>query len=75
VADVPAELGAEGVVMPLPSQFAVARGEEAALVEALRDGDHAAFGLLIDRYGTAMLRVARIYVATAEATEDVVQGT
>jgi RNA polymerase sigma-70 factor (ECF subfamily) len=49
--------------------------DEAALVAALRAGDDAAFGLLIDRYYGLMLRVARQYVATREAAEDVVQET
>jgi len=49
--------------------------DEVALVDALRAGDRAAFELLLARYGAAMLRVARTYVATAEAAEDVVQET
>jgi hypothetical protein len=55
--------------------FAGATDEELVLIEALRDGDRAAFALLIDRYGQAMLRVAGMYVATAEAAEVVVQET
>ena len=49
--------------------------EEVTLVAALRAGDEAAFGELIDRYYGVMLRVAREYVATKEAAEDVVQET
>ena len=49
--------------------------DEAALVAALRAGDEAAFGDLVDRYYGVMLRVARSYVATKEAAEDVVQET
>jgi RNA polymerase sigma-70 factor (ECF subfamily) len=49
--------------------------EEAALVAALRAGDETAFGELVDRYYGVMLRVARQYVATKEAAEDVVQET
>jgi RNA polymerase sigma-70 factor, ECF subfamily len=45
------------------------------LVEALRAGDEDAFASLIDRYYDTMLRVARMYVATREAAEDVVQET
>jgi RNA polymerase sigma-70 factor, ECF subfamily len=45
------------------------------LVERLRAGDEAAFGALVDRYYASMLRVARGYVATREAAEDVVQET
>ena len=41
----------------------------------MRAGDEAAFATLIDRYYGTMLRVARMYVATKEAAEDVVQET
>jgi RNA polymerase sigma-70 factor (ECF subfamily) len=47
--------------------------DELALVAALRAGDEMAFGGLVDRYYGLMLRVAREYVATKEAAEDVVQ--
>ena len=50
-------------------------GDDAALVAALRAGDEAAFATLIDRYYATMLRVARMYVATKEAAEDVVSET
>ncbi len=49
--------------------------EEHALVADLRAGDEAAFGQLVDRYYSTMLRVARGYVAIREAAEDVVQET
>ena len=49
--------------------------DEHALVAALRAGDEEAFGQLVDRYYAVMLRVARQYVATKEAAEDVVQET
>jgi RNA polymerase sigma-70 factor (ECF subfamily) len=49
--------------------------EEAALVERLRDGDEAAFAELIDRYGAAMLRVARMHVRDRAVAEEVVQET
>jgi RNA polymerase sigma-70 factor, ECF subfamily len=49
--------------------------EEAALVAALRAGDEQAFGGLVDRYYAVMVRVARQYVSTNEAAEDVVQET
>ena len=52
-----------------------ADGEDAALVDALRAGDEDAFATLIDRYYGTMLRVARMYVATKEAAEDVVAET
>ncbi len=50
-------------------------GEDAALVVALRMGDEKAFAELLDCHYDTMLRVARMYVATVEAAEDVVQET
>ncbi len=49
--------------------------DETALVAALRAGDEAAFADLVDRHASAMLRVARGYVRSAEIAEDVVQET
>jgi RNA polymerase sigma-70 factor, ECF subfamily len=49
--------------------------EDEALVAALRAGDEAAFGRVVDTYYSLMLRVAREYVSTKEAAEDVVQET
>jgi RNA polymerase sigma-70 factor (ECF subfamily) len=49
--------------------------DESKLLVALRSGDEQAFAGLIDRYHASMLRVARSYVATREAAEDVVQET
>jgi RNA polymerase sigma-70 factor, ECF subfamily len=48
---------------------------EAALLADLRAGKEDAFASLIDRYYDAMIRVARLHVATKEAAEDVVQET
>jgi RNA polymerase sigma-70 factor, ECF subfamily len=45
------------------------------LVESLRAGDERAFASLVDRYFAPMLSVARAYVSTREAAEDVVQET
>ena len=42
---------------------------------ALRCGDESAFADVVDRYTPTMLRVARNYVASHEAAEDVVQET
>lgn len=75
VVDVPTEVAHPAVEGAPPIGAAPAGAEEIALVEALQAGDGVAFGLLIERYGTAMLRVARTYVASAEAAEDVVQET
>jgi RNA polymerase sigma-70 factor, ECF subfamily len=45
------------------------------LVEALRDGDEASFGLLVEQYHGPMVRMARMYVPSREVAEDVVQQT
>jgi RNA polymerase sigma-70 factor (ECF subfamily) len=58
-----------------PGAGVAAGSDDAALVAALRAGDEAAFGTLIDRYYGTMVRVARMHVATKEAAEDVVQET
>src|SRR5262245_22666619 len=47
--------------------------DDGPLLAALRAGDEKAFVQLVDRYYAPMLRVARSYVATKEAAEDVVQ--
>lgn len=48
---------------------------DAELILLLRAGREDAFADLVDRYYDTMLRVARMYVATKEAAEDVVQDT
>ncbi len=52
--------------------FTVPAGQE-ELVSALRRGDERALASLVDEYGPAMLRVARMYVATRAVAEAVVQ--
>jgi RNA polymerase sigma-70 factor (ECF subfamily) len=52
---------------------ATALPDDDSLVAALQAGDEDAFAQLVDRYHTAMVRVARAYVATREGAEDVVQ--
>jgi len=52
-----------------------ASAEDQQLVEALRRGDEAAFAMLVDMLGPAMLRVAQLYVRTRAVAEDVVQET
>jgi RNA polymerase sigma-70 factor (ECF subfamily) len=49
--------------------------DESSLIAALRDGDEAAFGQLVDKYTPSMLRVARGYVPSHEIAEEVVQET
>jgi RNA polymerase sigma-70 factor, ECF subfamily len=50
-------------------------GGDAQLVARLREGDEAAFGELIDRYGATMVRVAQMYVRDRGTAEEVVQET
>src|SRR2546421_11009534 len=50
-------------------------GSDRELVTALRRGDEAAFMKLVDEYGPALLRVARMYVPSAAVAEEVVQET
>jgi RNA polymerase sigma-70 factor (ECF subfamily) len=49
--------------------------DDHALVERLRAGDEEAFMDLVARWSPSMLRVARMYVPTQAAAEDVVQET
>ncbi len=49
--------------------------DESDLIAALRDGDDAAFALLVDKHTPSMLRVARGYVRSHEVAEEVVQET
>jgi RNA polymerase sigma-70 factor (ECF subfamily) len=49
--------------------------EDMQLVDALRAGDEAAFQALMLMYGAAMLRVARMFVASRAVAEEVVQDT
>jgi len=48
---------------------------EASLLEALRAGDEDAFARLVDDLSPGLLRVARIYVSSDAAAEEVVQET
>lgn len=53
------------------------RGEpnDAELVQALKDGDERTFMSLVERYHASLLRIARMYVPSAEVAEEVVQDT
>src|SRR5260370_26821940 len=51
----------------------VTGADELDLVEALRQGDEAAFTALVDRHQAAMLHVALAFVATRAVAEEVVQ--
>src|SRR4051812_29151308 len=58
-----------------PMLATVPTTDEALLVAGLRRGDEDAFMALIDRYGTAMIRVAQTYVRSRAVAEEVVQET
>ncbi len=47
--------------------------DEEQLIEALRDGDESAFSRLVDLHHASMIRVARLYVGSAAAAEEVAQ--
>ncbi len=53
----------------------VAAESDAALVEALRAGDESAFRELVREYQPSLVRVARTYVPTQAAAEEVAQET
>jgi len=53
----------------------VASADDLYLIEQLRNGNEAAFEALIDRYATAMLRLAMVYVRVWAVAEEVVQET
>ncbi len=53
----------------------VASADDLYLIEQLRSGNEAAFVALIDRYATAMLRLAMVYVTAGAVAEEVVQET
>jgi RNA polymerase sigma-70 factor, ECF subfamily len=48
---------------------------EAELVGRLRDGDEAAFALVLDQWSPGMLRLARSFVSTPDSAAEVVQDT
>lgn len=49
--------------------------DESALIASLRERDEKVFAELVDRYTPSMVRVARGYVGSHEAAQDVVQET
>jgi RNA polymerase sigma-70 factor (ECF subfamily) len=55
----------------MPSDFT----DDAALVDALRAGDEAAFGWMLDQYNAPLVRTARMYVSTDALADEVVQET
>jgi RNA polymerase sigma-70 factor (ECF subfamily) len=59
----------------LPSRFQGAVDDDHALLERLRAGDQDAFRELVKRHDGALRRVARTFVHTTSAADDVVQET
>jgi RNA polymerase sigma-70 factor, ECF subfamily len=49
--------------------------DDQSLVERARNGDDAAFAVLVRRYSPMLMRLARMYVPTDALAEDVVQET
>ena len=45
------------------------------MIEALRQGDEAAFARLVDRYHASLRRVARLYLSNRAVADEVVQDT
>ena len=60
-------MGARPSARPFPS--------DAVLVARLRDGDDAAFALVLDAWSAGMLRLARSFVSTHDFAAEVVQET
>ncbi len=55
--------------------MAQAAAAEAQLLDALRSGDEGAFTALVREYQSSLVRVARMFVATQAAAEEVAQET
>jgi RNA polymerase sigma-70 factor, ECF subfamily len=53
----------------------VTPGDEAAVIAALRAGDEAAFGALVDTHSPVMLHVALAHAGTRAVAEEIVQET
>jgi RNA polymerase sigma-70 factor (ECF subfamily) len=74
-------MGAVAVRLPAvrrlswPRLRSVAADDDAAVVEALRDGDEQAFAALIDLYHGSLVRVASMYVQDRQTAEEVAQET
>ncbi len=54
---------------------AVSAPDELGVVRGLRDGDERAFAVLVERYHSALLRLAMVYVRNPAVAEEVVQET
>ena len=49
--------------------------DELRVIEALRQGDEAAFARLVDQYHASLRRMARLYVSNRAVADEVVQDT
>jgi RNA polymerase sigma-70 factor (ECF subfamily) len=58
-----------------PAGTAATTPAETSLINALRDGDEAAFAALVDRYHGPLKRLARSFGATEAVAEEIVQET
>jgi RNA polymerase sigma-70 factor, ECF subfamily len=58
-----------------PKTVFAASPEDRALLDRLRAGDEAAFTALVEQHHGALVRLARAFVATEEAAEEVAQDT
>jgi RNA polymerase sigma-70 factor (ECF subfamily) len=53
----------------------IAAPDDLNMIDALRRGDEAAFGRLVDHYHASLRRVARLYIADRAVADEVVQDT
>jgi RNA polymerase sigma-70 factor, ECF subfamily len=67
----PGVLGGPKAVVSRPTRAASL--DDQALLEALRRGDEAAFAALVHEHHASMIRVARLYVESSAAAEEVAQ--
>lgn len=58
------------MTVPVPPDM-----DDATLVAAVREGDEAAFGVLIDRYHPSLVRIATLFVRDHGMAEEVAQET
>jgi RNA polymerase sigma-70 factor (ECF subfamily) len=66
---------AEGIPTQADFDDSTRSAADEQLVSALRRGDEAAFAELVDRYHTALVRLATMYVPNRTVAEDVAQET
>jgi RNA polymerase sigma-70 factor, ECF subfamily len=67
------EMGSTSVGASSTMPFGLSGEGEEYLLNALRSGDESAFSRLVDRHHASMVRVARLYVGSVAAAEEVAQ--